>query len=76
MSLSIDEARAPGVLLAYGINGAPLLLENGGPPRLVVPDKECYFGVKWVEPLEVTMEARETGKAIALERIQQRQASA
>jgi DMSO/TMAO reductase YedYZ molybdopterin-dependent catalytic subunit len=72
MSLSLEKARAPGVLLAYGLNGAPLTPEHGAPLRLVVPGGECYYGVKWVERVELTREAVETGKAIALERIQRR----
>jgi DMSO/TMAO reductase YedYZ molybdopterin-dependent catalytic subunit len=74
MSLSLEEARAPGVLLAYGLNGAPLAREHGAPLRLVVPGKDCFYGVKWVERVELTREARDTGKDIALGRIQARQA--
>lgn len=72
MSLSLEEARAPGVLLAYSLNGLPLAREHGAPLRLVVPGKDCFYGIKWVERVELTREARETGKEIALGRIQAR----
>ncbi|MBI2916936.1 MAG: molybdopterin-dependent oxidoreductase [Chloroflexi bacterium] len=75
MSLTLDESRAPGVLLAHGLNGAALAPEHGGPLRLVVPGKDCFYGVKWVERVELAQSRRvgmETGKAIALGRIQRR----
>ncbi len=46
--LSRDEARDPRVLLAYGLNGAPLPEVHGGPLRLVVPFLQGYKSVKWV----------------------------
>lgn len=73
MSLTLKEARAPGVLLAHSLNGKPLTPEHGAPLRLVVPGKDCCYGVKWVERLEVSREPMATGKAIALDRIQRRQ---
>ncbi len=72
ISLTLDQAQRPGVLLAYDLNGVPLAVEHGGPLRLVVPDKECFYGVKWVERLELAEEPTETGGAIALRRIQRR----
>ena len=45
---SMDEARDPRVLLATGLNGAPLPIEHGGPMRLVVPFLQGYKSVKWV----------------------------
>jgi nitrogen regulatory protein P-II 1 len=47
-TLSRDEARDPGVLLAFGLNGAPLPEAHGGPLRLVVPFLQGYKSVKWV----------------------------
>lgn len=47
-TLSRDEARDPRVLLAYGLNGAPLPEAHGGPLRLVVPFLQGYKSVKWV----------------------------
>ncbi|MBI3804005.1 MAG: molybdopterin-dependent oxidoreductase [Nitrospirae bacterium] len=49
--LSRDEARDPRVLLAYGLNGAPLPEAHGGPLRLVVPFLQGYKSVKWVETI-------------------------
>ncbi|HLG21757.1 MAG TPA: molybdopterin-dependent oxidoreductase [Candidatus Manganitrophaceae bacterium] len=46
--LSRDEARDPRVLLAYGLNGAPLPEAYGGPLRLVVPFLQGYKSVKWI----------------------------
>jgi nitrogen regulatory protein P-II 1 len=49
--LSRDEARDPRVLLAYGLNGAPLPDVHGGPLRLVVPFLQGYKSVKWVHTI-------------------------
>ncbi len=50
--LSRDEARDPRVLLAYGLNGAPLPELHGGPLRLVVPFMQGYKSVKWVGAIQ------------------------
>ena len=50
--LSRDEARDPRVLLAYGLNGAPLPEAHGGPLRLVVPFLQGYKSVKWVGSIQ------------------------
>lgn len=50
--LSRDEARDPRVLLAYGLNGAPLPEAHGGPLRLVVPFLQGYKSVKWVGTIQ------------------------
>lgn len=50
--LSLDEARDPRVLLAYGMNGGALPHQYGGPLRLVVPFLQGYKSVKWVERIE------------------------
>lgn len=47
-TLSRDEARDPRVLLATGLNGAPLPQQHGGPLRLVAPFLQGYKSVKWV----------------------------
>lgn len=52
-TLSIDHARDPRVLLAFGMNGGPLPHEYGGPLRLVVPFLQGYKSVKWVERIDV-----------------------
>ena len=48
-SLSIEEARKNGVLLAYEMNGKALLQDHGAPLRLIVPG---WYGVAWVKWLE------------------------
>ena len=52
-SLTPEEAMRDGVLLAYAMNGAPLLPQHGAPLRLVVPDWYGMASVKWLERIEV-----------------------
>ena len=47
-SLPIDVARDPDVLVAWGMNGAPLTPEHGAPVRLVVPGWYGVASVKWL----------------------------
>lgn len=46
--LSLQDAKQSGMMLAYFINGQPLLREGGYPVRLVVPPMYGYKSVKWV----------------------------
>ena len=50
-SLSMDQARAPGVILATHISGQPLLQKGGYPLRLLVPQMYGYKSVKWVNKI-------------------------
>lgn len=50
-TLSYDEANDPRVLLAYGLNGAPLPEPHGAPVRLVVPFLQGFKSVKWVRAI-------------------------
>lgn len=50
-SLPIDDARA--CLLATGVAGQRLPAGNGGPLRLVAPDRRGLEWVKWVDRIEV-----------------------
>ncbi len=52
-SLSPAEALRDGVLVAYAMNGQPLLPQHGAPLRLVVPDWYGMASVKWLERIEV-----------------------
>ena len=46
-SLPVEEALREDVLLAYGMNGGPLLAQHGFPLRLVVPGWYGMTHVKW-----------------------------
>jgi DMSO/TMAO reductase YedYZ molybdopterin-dependent catalytic subunit len=53
-SLPLEEALRDEVLLAYEMNGAPLLPQHGFPLRLVVPGWYGMASVKWLTRLTVT----------------------
>ena len=53
-SLSLEEALAGGVFLAYQVNGEALPLEHGFPLRLVARHQYGGKWVKWLERIEVT----------------------
>jgi DMSO/TMAO reductase YedYZ molybdopterin-dependent catalytic subunit len=53
-TLSLEEATADGVFLAYEVNGETLPSEHGYPLRLVVRHQYGSNWVKWVERIEVT----------------------
>ncbi|MGH2350075.1 MAG: molybdopterin-dependent oxidoreductase, partial [Chloroflexota bacterium] len=66
--LTLDEALA--ALLAVRLDSRPLPAAHGGPVRLVVPGRECFTSVKWLDHLEVRdTPGAETGRAIALARL-------
>lgn len=50
-SMPVDAARRPDVLLAYMMNGAPLLPRHGAPVRLVVPHWYGVASVKWLRSI-------------------------
>ncbi|HEU4512550.1 MAG TPA: sulfite oxidase [Nocardioidaceae bacterium] len=51
--LSLAEATAPEVLVAYEMNGQPLPPQHGFPVRLVVPGWYGMAHVKWLRDIEV-----------------------
>ena len=51
-SLTVDQAMAPNVLLAYHMNEKPLPLDQGLPVRLLVPRMYGYKSVKWVNKID------------------------
>lgn len=51
-SLSLDQARASGAILAYIMNGEPLPIHHGFPLRLVVPSWYAVASVKWLTEIE------------------------
>ena len=58
-SLVPAEAMRDGVLVAYEMNGQPLLPQHGAPLRLVVPDWYGMASVKWLERIEAIDQAFE-----------------
>jgi DMSO/TMAO reductase YedYZ molybdopterin-dependent catalytic subunit len=52
-SLTLEEATRDDVLLAYGMNGGPLLPQHGFPLRLVVPGWYGMTSVKWLNRITV-----------------------
>jgi DMSO/TMAO reductase YedYZ molybdopterin-dependent catalytic subunit len=52
-SLAPAEAMRDNVLVAYAMNGQPLVPQHGAPLRLVVPDWYGMASVKWLERVEV-----------------------
>ncbi|MEP6696110.1 MAG: sulfite oxidase [Pseudonocardiales bacterium] len=54
--LSVTEALRDDVLLAYEMNGAPLLPQHGSPLRLVVPGWYGMAQVKWLTRVTVAAE--------------------
>ena len=52
-SLSLDDARTSGALLAYAMNGEPLPVQHGFPLRVVVPRWYAVTSVKWLQEIEV-----------------------
>ena len=71
-SLSVDDAQADGVILAYEVNGEPLPVGNGYPLRLVVPGWYGVAHVKWLTGIEVR-DTRFMGKFMARDYVTLRQ---
>jgi len=55
--LTLDQAMLPDVLLAWEMDGKPLLQEHGAPVRVVIPDMYGYKNVKWVEEINLVPRA-------------------
>ncbi|HVS42071.1 MAG TPA: molybdopterin-dependent oxidoreductase [Candidatus Dormibacteraeota bacterium] len=52
-SLTIGQARSDHAILAWELNGRPLIREQGYPLRLIYPDMYGYKNVKWLRRIEV-----------------------
>jgi DMSO/TMAO reductase YedYZ molybdopterin-dependent catalytic subunit/thiosulfate reductase cytochrome b subunit len=61
-SLDIQEARHPQTILAYEMNGAPLLMNHGAPLRLRVETKLGFKMIKWLEAIELIEDYRSVGE--------------
>jgi len=51
-SLSLEEAKARDVIVAFAINGQPLPPAHGAPARLIVPGCYGMASVKWLSSIE------------------------
>ena len=49
--LTLADTALPQVMLAYGMDGAPLPQEHGAPVRVVIPEMYGYKNVKWVKQI-------------------------
>lgn len=52
-TMSLEDALADGVFLAYQVNGEPLPVEHGYPVRLVARHQYGNMWVKWLERIEL-----------------------
>lgn len=53
-NLKLEDFASPQALLAHSWEGEPLVLEHGGPVRLVVPHLYFWKSAKWVNGLQFT----------------------
>ena len=53
-SLTLAEARQPGVLVALRMLGAPVTHDHGGPVRMYVSSNYGYKSTKWLSGIELT----------------------
>jgi DMSO/TMAO reductase YedYZ molybdopterin-dependent catalytic subunit len=58
-SLTLEQASLRDVMLAYEMDGRPLLREHGAPLRLVIPEMYGYKNVKWLEEIKLVPKARD-----------------
>ena len=56
-SLTMEQARQTGAIVAYSMLGAPVTREHGGPVRLYVPDMFGYKSIKWLSRIELVAHA-------------------
>ena len=55
-SLPINECTGDEDILAFRWEGRDLDKDNGGPVRIVIPDKYGYKGALWIQELRITKE--------------------
>ena len=51
-NISMQEALKPDVLLVHTYDGQPLILEHGGPVRMITPQLYAWKGSKWIKRIE------------------------
>ena len=51
--LTLEQAMLPDVMLAWEMDGKPLLHEHGAPLRLIIPVMYGYKNVKWLEAINL-----------------------
>jgi len=57
--LTLADLALPDVMLAYEMDGQPLLQEHGAPVRVVIPDMYGYKNIKWVEQISLVRDQGE-----------------
>ncbi len=55
--LTLHQANLPEVMLAWEMDGKPLLREHGAPVRVVIPEMYGYKNVKWVAEINLVAQA-------------------
>ena len=55
--LTLAQASLPDVMLAWEMDGKPLLREHGAPVRVVIPEMYGYKNVKWVAEINLVSQA-------------------
>lgn len=68
-SLSLADVLNGTGLLALCLDGNPIPRAHGGPFRLIVPGRECFTSIKWVDRIELTAAAVRTSEKIARGRL-------
>jgi DMSO/TMAO reductase YedYZ molybdopterin-dependent catalytic subunit len=56
-ALTLNDAKAPEVLLAYAMNGETLSIQHGYPLRLIVPGWYGMAAVKWLSEIRIADQA-------------------
>jgi DMSO/TMAO reductase YedYZ molybdopterin-dependent catalytic subunit len=52
-NISLAEAIKPDVMLVHTADGKPLVVEHGGPVRVITPQLYAWKGAKWVNRIEL-----------------------
>ena len=55
--LTLEQAMLPDAMLAWEMDGRPLLQEHGAPVRVVIPEMYGYKNVKWVSEINLVRSA-------------------